>query len=108
MADPAPSWTRARPATCRCASPATRRSASTSTGTSSASPPWSGREGVVRDVLRHETFDDELDQTLARAAEGCAPGTPNNVRVAARAKVAAELDQLMDLRPFRVARLHRS
>ena len=43
---------------------------------------------------------------LARAADGCDPGTPNNVRVAARALVAAELDQLLDLRPFRVARLH--
>jgi UDP-N-acetylglucosamine transferase subunit ALG13 len=64
------------------------------------------REGLVRTVLSQETFDDELDQTLARAAEGSDPGTPNNVRVAARALVAAELDQLLDLRPFRVARLH--
>ena len=66
------------------------------------------REGLVRTVLSQETFDDELDQTLARAADGCDPGTPNNVRVAARALVAAELDELLDLRPFRVARLHRS
>ena len=64
------------------------------------------REGLVRTVLSQETFDDELDQTLARAADGRDPGTPNNVRVAARALVAAELDQLLDLRPFRVARLH--
>jgi UDP-N-acetylglucosamine transferase subunit ALG13 len=67
-----------------------------------------GREGLVRTVLCQETFEDELDRALARAAEGSEPGTPNDVRVAARALVAAELDQLLDLRPFRLARLHRS
>jgi UDP-N-acetylglucosamine transferase subunit ALG13 len=66
------------------------------------------REGLVRTVLSQEAFDDELDEALARSAEGRGPGTPNNVRLAARALVAAELDQLLDLRPVRVARLHRS
>jgi UDP-N-acetylglucosamine transferase subunit ALG13 len=66
------------------------------------------REGLVRTVVSQEAFDDELDETLARAAEGRDPGTPNNVRVAARALVAVELDLLVDLRPFRVARLHRA
>ena len=66
------------------------------------------REGYVRAAWSQEAFDDELDQLLARDAEGREIGTPNNVRVAARVLVAAELDELIDVRPFRLARLHRS
>jgi len=66
------------------------------------------QEGYVRTVWSQVAFDEELDEMLARAAEGRDPGTPNSLRVAARALVGAELDALLTVRPFRLARLHRS
>jgi UDP-N-acetylglucosamine transferase subunit ALG13 len=66
------------------------------------------REGAVRTVLCQEAFDDELDVVLSRTEDGREPGVPNSLRLAARALVAAELDQLLGMRPFRLARLHRA
>ena len=66
------------------------------------------QEGYVRTVWSQAAFDEELDEMLARAADGREPGTANSVRVAARAMVGAELDELLTVRPFRLARLHRS
>ena len=65
-------------------------------------------EGVVRTVRTREAFDRELEAALRRSADAHDPGTPNNLRVLARTLAAAELDEVAHLRPFRVARLHRS
>ncbi len=64
------------------------------------------REGVVRTVLSQEAFDTGLDESLARAGS-IAPIELSAASMAARALVAAELDQLVALRPFRLTRLHR-
>lgn len=64
------------------------------------------REGLVRTVLSREAFRKGLDDSLAHA-DAAAPATPAGVSAAARALAAAELDELLSLRPFRLARLHR-
>jgi UDP-N-acetylglucosamine transferase subunit ALG13 len=67
------------------------------------------REGTVRTVLCREDFDEALDSTLADAAAGLRMvENPDRVRAAARALVMQELDGLLEVRPYRVARLHRS
>jgi UDP-N-acetylglucosamine transferase subunit ALG13 len=65
------------------------------------------RDGAVRTILSQQAFDDELDGVLSQAAAVRAPGTPNGARAASRALVASELDELLELRPYRLARLHR-
>jgi UDP-N-acetylglucosamine transferase subunit ALG13 len=67
-----------------------------------------GKAGVVRTVTGIDSFHAELDGALARAA---ASGTAEATRVereAARALAAAELDELLLVRPYRLARLHRA
>jgi UDP-N-acetylglucosamine transferase subunit ALG13 len=66
------------------------------------------REGAVRAILSQESFDQELDSVLDGAAAGHMVWAANGSRAAARALLAAELDELLDVRPFRLARLHRS
>jgi UDP-N-acetylglucosamine transferase subunit ALG13 len=67
------------------------------------------REGTVRTVLRQEDFDEALDSTLADAASGVRTfESTERLRAAARALVMEELDGLLQVRPYRLARLHRS
>jgi UDP-N-acetylglucosamine transferase subunit ALG13 len=66
-----------------------------------------GGEGVIRPISCLEALYDELDSTLAHASDP-RTGKTNGARAAARVMVAAELDELFDVRPFRVAWLHRS
>jgi UDP-N-acetylglucosamine transferase subunit ALG13 len=71
-----------------------------------------GDEGVVRRISHLEEFHDELDSSLAQAtltrALGTRNGTTNGTQTVARALVAAELDDLLAVRPFRLGWLHRS
>lgn len=55
-----------------------------------------GRVGVVREVLDHATFEVQLDAALAEGAHrGVGLATVHELRDSARAKVAAELDELL-------------
>ncbi len=67
-----------------------------------------GLEGSVRTVLSQEAFDEELDDVLSRPVDTGAPVLTHAARAASRALVASELDELLDLRPRRLARLHRA
>jgi UDP-N-acetylglucosamine transferase subunit ALG13 len=67
-----------------------------------------GRAGVVRTVTGLESFRAELDGALAQAAASDVAETPRGERDAARALAAAELDELLKVRPYRLARLHRA
>jgi UDP-N-acetylglucosamine transferase subunit ALG13 len=64
------------------------------------------REGLVRTVLSREAFHAGLDESLAHTGAG-GPVTVADVSAGARALAAAELDELLSTRPFRLARLHR-
>ncbi len=66
-----------------------------------------GSAGVVRTVHSLEDFHDELDSALAQAA-GMVLDEANGPRAAARALAAATLDEVISLRPYRMARLHRA
>ena len=66
-----------------------------------------GSAGVVRTVHSLEDFHDELDNALAQAA-GMVLDGENGPRAAARALAAATLDEVISLRPYRMARLHRA
>jgi len=67
-----------------------------------------GRAGVVRPIGSLEELFDQLDQALTqgRAQEQAAPVT--RVRDTARARLAAELDQLITIRPYRLSRRTRA
>jgi UDP-N-acetylglucosamine transferase subunit ALG13 len=67
-----------------------------------------GSAGVVRTVHSLEDFQDELDSLLAQAAGLVLDDRPNGPREAARALAAATLDEAIGLRPYRMARLHRT
>lgn len=64
--------------------------------------------GVVRAVSSLESFDHELAIALVHAPGPGAAPTTSQVRNAARALVAAELDSLISVRPRRLGRLHRA
>jgi UDP-N-acetylglucosamine transferase subunit ALG13 len=64
--------------------------------------------GVVRTVSSLEDLHHELDSALARATGLVTPERVSAERDAARALAAAALDELMTLRPYRLARLHRA
>jgi UDP-N-acetylglucosamine transferase subunit ALG13 len=64
--------------------------------------------GVVRAVSSLESFDHELAIALVQAPGPGAAPTTSQVRNAARALVAAELDSLISVRPRRLGRLHRA
>ncbi len=66
-----------------------------------------GTAGVVRTVHSLEDFHDELDSALAQAA-GLVLDEANGPRETARALAAATLDEVISLRPYRLARLHRA
>ena len=103
------SWTPARPDTCPCACRGTRASASTSTATSSASPPWSAEAGVVRARHVARGLPPRARRRPRGMPRGCEAGTDGSpARDAARAQVAAELDDLIAVRPRRLARRHRA
>ena len=67
-----------------------------------------GTAGVVRTVHSLEDFHDELDSALAQAAGLVLDDRENGPRAAARALAAATLDEVISLRPYRMARLHRA
>ena len=67
-----------------------------------------GEAGVVRHVTSAESFHETLDQALLTTPSAVAAGLVTAARDRARADVAAELDQLMTLRPPRLARRRRS
>lgn len=67
-----------------------------------------GRAGVVRTVTGLESFHTELDGALQRAAASGTAETTRGERDAARALAAAELDELLLVRPYRLGRLHRA
>lgn len=67
-----------------------------------------GREGVVRAISSLETFDHELASALMHAPGLGTATTTSQVRDTARALAAAELDDLIFVRPHRLGRLHRA
>ena len=67
-----------------------------------------GSAGVVRTVHSLEDFHDELDSALAHASGMVVDDRQIGSREAARALAAATLDEVISLRPYRMARLHRT
>jgi UDP-N-acetylglucosamine transferase subunit ALG13 len=67
-----------------------------------------GGAGVVRHVTSLESFHQELDRALAAAPTPGAVSMATRTRDTARARVAAELDDLMTVRPRRAARRQRT
>ena len=63
-----------------------------------------GDAGVVRTLTTAEAFRDELDRALEQGRREGAADETNLLRETARALVAAELDQLISVRPPRVGR----
>jgi UDP-N-acetylglucosamine transferase subunit ALG13 len=64
-----------------------------------------GEAGVVRTVSTREEFDRELDQALQHASRSV--DARSGEREAARARLAAELDSLLEARPRRLIRANR-
>ena len=67
-----------------------------------------GDAGVVRHVTSRESFDLELDRALSAAVSPDEVSPATLARDTARARLAAELDDVMALRPQRLARRFRS
>jgi UDP-N-acetylglucosamine transferase subunit ALG13 len=67
-----------------------------------------GGAGVVRVVSSLETFQHELASALVQASDLGTATASSQVRDAARARAAAELDELLPVRPHRLRRLHRA
>jgi UDP-N-acetylglucosamine transferase subunit ALG13 len=67
-----------------------------------------GGAGVVRAVSSFETFQHELDSALVQSPGQVTTMTTSRDRDAARALLAAELDDLMAFRPSRLSRLRRA
>jgi UDP-N-acetylglucosamine transferase subunit ALG13 len=68
-----------------------------------------GQAGVVHAVATLDDFHDRLDRVLTRVpAAGATDTMATRVRDTARARLAAELDELIAVRPPRLARRHRA
>jgi UDP-N-acetylglucosamine transferase subunit ALG13 len=67
-----------------------------------------GQADVVRHVRSVEEFHEQLDRALAFRPSPGAITMASRARDTARARLAAELDQLMTVRPHRLARRHRA
>jgi UDP-N-acetylglucosamine transferase subunit ALG13 len=67
-----------------------------------------GEAGVVRNVTPTDAFQDELDRALAQASTSPRVTRVTREREVARAQLATELDNLISLRPRRLARLYRA
>jgi UDP-N-acetylglucosamine transferase subunit ALG13 len=67
-----------------------------------------GQAGVVHAVATIEEFHDRLDEALAHAPSQGAVTMATRVRDTARARLAAELDELITVRPHRLARRNRA
>jgi UDP-N-acetylglucosamine transferase subunit ALG13 len=66
-----------------------------------------GEVGVVRAISSQDGFHHELDRALEDGPDPAVGLTGSRVRDAARAQVAAELDNLISVRPHRLGRWHR-
>jgi UDP-N-acetylglucosamine transferase subunit ALG13 len=67
-----------------------------------------GSAGVVRHITTRESFDRELDRALAQVRTPGAVTMANQARDLARAALGAQLDDLMSVRPRRLARRPRA
>ena len=67
-----------------------------------------GKAGVVHNVGTLEAFHDRLEQALAQAPSQGGVTMATRVRDTARARLAAELDELISVRPHRLAKRYRA
>jgi UDP-N-acetylglucosamine transferase subunit ALG13 len=67
-----------------------------------------GQAGVVHALATLEAFQERLDQALAGPPSQAAATMATRVRDTARARLAAELDELITVRPHRLARRYRA
>ncbi len=67
-----------------------------------------GQAGVVHAVATIEEFHDRLDRALTHSPSQGAAIMATRVRDTARARLAAELDELITVRPHRLARRYRA
>jgi UDP-N-acetylglucosamine transferase subunit ALG13 len=67
-----------------------------------------GEAGVVRHISTLEEFHRVLDHTLEHVRAPSAAVLATRLRDTARARLAAELDEVVLVRPRRLARLHRA